>query len=208
MSAALLQDNEKYNELEDDRESCLHVLTWTALRFTNHTISGGGTSRFLRAFDEEYEDEGVKGGDLKRGFLATREIPRVVKFDRRPQLDALVEELTETFAVRYEKPPSADQLQALERAQAANIDPSIMSGLMAFNYQKRLDDLAAPSWLVDTFRRNLNAEFWPSSDKFREQPIGTGSSKKRAREQDKLVVRIPGTKSQRRSNGSGSRSGS
>ncbi|KIM72265.1 hypothetical protein PILCRDRAFT_82020, partial [Piloderma croceum F 1598] len=37
MSAALLQDNEKCNELEDDRESCLHVLTWTALRFTKHT---------------------------------------------------------------------------------------------------------------------------------------------------------------------------
>ena len=209
MSAALLRNNDKCNELEDDRESCLHVLTWTALRFTNHTISGGSTSRFLRAFDEEYEDEeGVRGGDLKKGFLLGRDIPRVVKFDRRPQLDALIEELTETFAVRYEKPPSADQLQALERAQAANIDPSITSGLMAFNYQKRLDDLAAPSWLVDTFRRNLNADFWPSSDKCREQPIGTGSSKKRAREQDKLVVRIPGRKSQRRSNGSGSRSGS
>ena len=209
MSAALLRNNKKCNELEDDRESCLHVLTWTALRFTQHTCSEGDSSMFLRAFDEEYEDqEGVKGGDLKRGFLATREIPRVVKFDRRPQLDALIEELTETFAVRYEKPPTADQLEALERAQAASIDPSIMSGLMAFNYQKRLDDLAAPSWLVDTFRRNLNADFWPSSDKFREQPIGTGSSKKRVREQDKLVARIPGTKSQRRSNGSGSRSGS
>ena len=131
MSAALLRNNKKCNELEDDRESCLHVLTWTALRFTQYTCSEGDSSMFLRVFDEEYEDqEGVKGGDLKRGFLATREIPRVVKFDRRPQLDALVEELTETFAVRYEKPPSADQLQALERAQAANIDPSIMSGLM------------------------------------------------------------------------------
>jgi hypothetical protein len=78
MSAALLQNNEKCNEPEDDRESCLHVLTWPALRFTDHTISGGGTSRFLSAFDEEYEDdEGVKGGDLQRGFLATREIPRL-----------------------------------------------------------------------------------------------------------------------------------
>jgi hypothetical protein len=98
MSAALLQDNDKCNELEDDLELCLHVLIWTALRFTNHTISGGGTSRFLRAFDEEYEDEeGVKGGDLKRGFLATREIPRLVKFDHRPQLDALIRELTEAL---------------------------------------------------------------------------------------------------------------
>jgi len=116
MSAALLRNNKKYNELEDDRESCLHVLTWTALRFTKHTCSEGDSSMFLRAFDEEYEDEeGVKGGDLKRGFLATREIPRVVKFDRRPELDALIEELTETFAVRYEKPPSAEQINQLQR---------------------------------------------------------------------------------------------
>jgi hypothetical protein len=208
MSAALLRNNNKCNELEDDRESCLHVLTWTALRFTNHTISGGGTSRFLRAFDEYEDEEGVKGGDLKRGFLATREIPRLVKFDHRPHLDKLIRELTEAFAVRYEEPPSNDHVQGLERARANNVDPSIMRLLPAFDYQKRLDDLAAPSWLVDTFRRNLNADFWPSSDKARGQLIGTGSSKKRAREQGKLEVRILGTKSQRRSDGSGSRSGS
>ena len=83
-----------------------------------------------------------------------------------------------------------------------------MTNLPAFSYRKRLDDLAAPSWLVDTFRHNLNPDLWPSSDKFRRQPIGTGSSKKRAREQGKLEVRMPGTKSQRRSDGSGSRSGS
>ena len=85
MSAALLRNNDKCNELEDDRESCLHVLTWTALRFTNHTISGSGTSRFLRAFDEQYEDEeDVRGGDLKKGFLLGHDIPRVVKFDGCP----------------------------------------------------------------------------------------------------------------------------
>jgi hypothetical protein len=209
MSAALLQDNEKCNELEDDRESCLHVLTWTALRFTNHTISGGGTSRFLRAFDEEYEDdEGVKGGDLKRGFLATREIPRAVKFDRLPQLDKLIRELTETFAVRYEEPPSDEQLGVLNQMLSSNVPPSFLHENTAFKYQKHLNDLVAPSWLVDTFKRHLNADFWPPSDKARGQPIGTGSSKKRAREQGKLEVRIPGTKSQRRSDGSGSRSGS
>jgi hypothetical protein len=203
MSAALLQDNKKCNELEDDRESCLHVLTWTALRLTNHTISNGHSSDFLRAFDEEYENEdGVKGGELKMGFLVSRKIPRMVKFDRLPHLDALIEELTEACAVRYEKPPSAVQLQALERAQAANIDPSIMSGLTAFNYQKRLDDLVAPSWLVDTFRRYLDEDPWPPSDEARGQLIGTGSNKKRAREQGKLEQRIPRMKSQRLSDGS------
>ena len=207
MSAALLQDNHKSNEIEDDRESCLHVLTWTALRFTKHTISGGGSNRFLRAFDEEYEDEdSVKGGDLKKGFLLGRDIPRMVKFDRRPHLDELIDELTETFAVRYEKPPSAKDLQALEDARVANIPESVMTNLPAFSYRKRLDDLAAPSWLVDTFRCHLAADPWPLSDEARGQPIGTGSSKKRARYQDKLELRIPGMKSQRLSEGSGSRS--
>jgi hypothetical protein len=93
MSAALLRNNNKYNALEDDWESCLHVLTWTVLRFTKHTISRGGSKRFLRAFDEVYEDEdGVKGGELKKAFLLPvgRDIPRTVKFDGLPQLDALI----------------------------------------------------------------------------------------------------------------------
>jgi len=139
-----------------------------------------------------------KGGDLKRGFLATREIPRVVKFDRRPQLDALVRELTEAFAVRYEEPPSGMDLQALEDARVVKVPESVMTNLPAFSYRKRLDELAASSWLVDTFRRYLDANPWPPSDKARGQPIGTGSSNKRAREQTKL-------ESQRLRDGSGSR---
>jgi hypothetical protein len=106
MSVALLQDNEKHNELEDDRESCLHVLTWTALRFTKHAISNNGTvMKFLRAFDEAYDDgNGVQGGGLKMKSLLSRDISEEVKFKDRPQLDRLVEKLTETFAVRYERP--------------------------------------------------------------------------------------------------------
>jgi hypothetical protein len=100
MSAALLRNNKKCHKLEDDQESCLHVLTWTALRFTKHTCLEGHLSMFLRAFDKEYKDEdSVKGGDLKRGFLVTCEIPCVVKFDGQPHLDKLIRELTEAFAV-------------------------------------------------------------------------------------------------------------
>jgi hypothetical protein len=205
MSGALLRNNKKCNKIEDNRESCLHVLTWMALRFTNHTISGGCTSRFLRAFDKEYKDEGVKGGDLKKGFLLGRDIPHVVKFDRRPRLNKLIEELTEAFAVHYEKPPSTKDLQALEDARVSNVPESVISNLPALSYQKHLNDLATPSWLVDTFRRHLDADPWPLSDKAQRQFIGIGSSKKQAREQAKLELGIPHAKSQRFSNGSGSR---
>jgi len=76
MSAALLRNNKKFNVVEDDRESCLHVLARTALRFTKHTCSEGDSSTFLRAFDEYETPDGVKGGDLKKGFLLGRDIPR------------------------------------------------------------------------------------------------------------------------------------
>jgi hypothetical protein len=173
------------------------------LRITNHTISNGRSSDFLRAFDEEYENEdGVKGGELKMGFLVSCKIPRVVKFDRRPHLDKLIRELTEAFAARYEEPPSARDLQALEDALEAHVPESVMTNLPAFGYRKRLDDLAAPSWLVDTFRRHLDADTWPPSDGAQGQLVGTGSNKKRTREQGKLEQRIPRMKSQRLSDGS------
>ncbi|KAF8224871.1 hypothetical protein L208DRAFT_1409362, partial [Tricholoma matsutake] len=88
----------------------------------------------------------------------------------------------------------------------ANVPASFISALAAFSYRKCLDDLVWRSWLVDTFRRHLNTDPWPTSDKAEGQPIGTRSSKKRERERGKLGLRIPLTKSQRLSDGSGSRS--
>ena len=70
----------------DNRESCLHFLTWTAFHPTNHTIYNGRSSGFCSAFDEYENKDGVKGGKFKMGFLVSRKIPRMVKFDRRPQL--------------------------------------------------------------------------------------------------------------------------
>jgi hypothetical protein len=58
-------------------------------------------------------------------------------------------ELTQAFSLRYEEPPSNDNVQGLERARANNVDPSIMRLLPAFGYQKRLNGLAAPNWLVE-----------------------------------------------------------
>lgn len=108
MSAALLQDNKKPNELEDDRESCLHVLTWTALCCTKVTLSGTDWNTIVMPFDEAYEGGGVmKGGQLKERSLVNNQIPDFVKFDDRPHLDELIAELTGAFAIRYQKVPRA-----------------------------------------------------------------------------------------------------
>ena len=107
MSAAVLQDNTKANELADDRELCLHVLTWTALCFTKHTIKikKGSLKYLLQPFNEAYEDgDAFAGGSFKRAFLLQREIENSVKFDDRPRLDALIADLTDVFAARYAQP--------------------------------------------------------------------------------------------------------
>ena len=87
-------------------------------------------------------------------------------------------------------------------APRVNPYPCASLGLMAFNYQKCLDNLVAQNWLVDTFRCYLDTDPWPPSDEAQGQLIGTGSNKKQAREQGKLEQRIPRMKSQRLSDGS------
>ena len=65
----------------------------------------------------------------------------MVKFDRRPQLNALIEELTETFAVHYEKPPTAQQLVVLDQMQSRNVLSSFLDENFAFKYKNHLDNL-------------------------------------------------------------------
>src|SRR6202042_1240034 len=98
------------------------------------------------------------------------------------------------FAAHYEEPPSDEDFETLKDMQSNNAPPSYLYSNATFTYQKHLYDLTAPSWLVNTFRRHLNMDCWPPSDDAQGQPIATRSSRKRAREQGKLEVRILGTK--------------
>ena len=99
-------------------------------------------------------------------------------------------------------------LITLEDVLEAHVPESVMTNLPAFSYRKRLDHLAAPSWFVDIFQRYLDTDPRPPLDKAGGRPISTRSRRKRARDQDKLEPRILGMKSQRLSDGSGSRRGS
>ena len=50
----------------------------------------------------------------------TCEIPHIIKFNHQPQLDALIRDLTEAFAVRYEEPPLDDDFEILKDMQTNN----------------------------------------------------------------------------------------
>jgi hypothetical protein len=168
ISAALLLNVEKLHELQDDRESSLHLLTWIALRYTAHNLKPRDLSGLLEMFDETFfSDQGVNGGRIKRGHLGTQYIPTVVKFNNRPQLDKLIEELTDVFAVRYEVEPKQEvqeRFRILEETNKPN-DPAIADHVVP-RYRKRQNDLVDSNWLVGTFRRHLaDRGAWPEDDK-------------------------------------------
>jgi hypothetical protein len=168
MSVELLQDNTKVNELADDRESCIYVLTWTALRFTKHTIKKGSLKSLLSPFDEKYEDgDVVAGGRLKRDSLIQKEIEKSVEFDGRPQLDKLLFEITKMFAVRYEPLPSASDMET-----------SVFESLMKHG-NTRMETLNERDWLVKTLRRHLDAGSWPTSDVAEQQSIDDGRKRRK-----------------------------
>ena len=154
MSAALRRDKEKCHELEDDRESCLRVLIWMAFCPTS-----GSHLQFLR----EREDQAFR-------YLLSSTIPFMAKLDHQPQLVALLKELTETIAVRYEDPPTALQLEVVKRMESSDVDRPFIPGTIPFIYDQRMASLKSPDWLVDTFRRYLDADPWPRSDKAQAQP--------------------------------------
>jgi hypothetical protein len=89
----------------------------------------------------------------------------------------------------------ATDLQDLQDVWLAKVPESVMSNLPDFSYQRCLNNLAASSWLVDTFHRNLDVDTWQSSDKAQGKPLGTGSSKKWVKGQGRLELRILPTKS-------------
>jgi hypothetical protein len=153
MSAELLEDVTKANELADDRESCLYVLTWTALCYTKHTIKDRTLNDLLRGFYYAYKaGDLVTGGCLKRVSLLFREIPERVRFDGRPHLDNLISDLTRALAVRYEPllSPSYMELTRFE--------------IFMDHRNTRMDSLKRRGWLVEIFKRHLDAGPWPTLD--------------------------------------------
>lgn len=152
MSVRLLEDSTKVNELADDRESCFYVLTWTALRFTKYTIKKGSLKTLLNPFNELVEDGGiVSGGNLKRDSLRDKKIENSVEFDDRPYLDKLIAELSNIFVARYDNLPQQFMGTTLHDSLEHHI-------------KERIEELNKRGWLVNTFRKYLDPDFWPTSD--------------------------------------------
>jgi len=222
MSAALLQNPELRQDLQDDRESAFHVLSWIALRYTKHNKLHE-LSSLLDVYDECHDTAaGARGG---RGKLAFMDHDcKTLEFDRRPALTELIRSLARTIAARYDDSPipKADIEEVHLLLLNLNMDPPVdedetaISSLLSqerikFGKQFKAYPFAAAKvkiskrgWLVRSIRHSTDDPRWHESDKAELNPIIGGSTGKRKMQTD-FEDRIPSTKSLKLLNGGSSR---
>ena len=180
ISAALLQDKNNIHELLDDQESALHLLTWIALHYTAHNLEPDNLDEFMEMFDETFTStQGVGGGRLKERALTRKRIKHVW-FTGRPQLDALLLELTELIAPRYLEPPSeATVILHESMLKTANLSDEMSKATFPLLWQRH--HFADPGWLVSTIRRHLQDRgAWLAVDKPITHPMGKKRKKRKS----------------------------
>ncbi|KAF9520319.1 hypothetical protein BS47DRAFT_1335924 [Hydnum rufescens UP504] len=191
ISISLLLNTSRRHELADDRESALWVLLWVLLRYSRHNLSASELSDLLLIFDESrWLDETVRGGKGKRDFLVSDIPSNTVQFVDRPVLNPLIRHLSETFAVRYQLEPSAEDIEAYNEVLPlieTHRSPGnrLLETLVVHRRKKAMSALSKSRWLVDALREATSKDGWPSEDRAVAQTIGgggQGSGQKRKRD--------------------------
>lgn len=182
MSVALLKNPSAEHCIEDDRESALYVLLWTALRHSKHSTPSGTTashssshpiSLLQLGFDEAYTTSSgeMRGGHIKAYILLGNRLSNVVQFHQRPQLDALLTALQEVFQFRYQPRPKDKDCQLFEKLKEEGFDENFLKLTIPYMYFNGLEKLKQRGWLVNTLRDFLSNDDWPQADKAELQSI-------------------------------------
>jgi hypothetical protein len=186
MSAMLLMDSKPpIHTLADDLESFLHVLSWVMLRYTPHDLDSETLTDFLiDMFDHSYEGENrsARGGRSKMAYLMSGLVPK--SGFRHPLLPALLKELTETCAVRYEERPP-------DETDNVDEEENQLNALLRKKYEQRLAALGSSDWMLETFRKALDGGGWPENDESRPNRLAAREIRGRKRKPADEVSRVP-----------------
>jgi hypothetical protein len=107
----------------------------------------------------------------KQDFLSGGGVSRYLR--GHPILSNLLQDLTATFAVRYDKPPSDQDIAKFHRLRAAN--PALadeLDDLPYGIYQRKMAALGSPDWMISQFEEALaDVGAWPRHDKSKMNPL-------------------------------------
>ena len=177
MSANLVKDASAVHTFQDDLESSFWLLLWTAIMFTQSSLSIEHRSKFIwEAFE--------LGGEMKRSVLLSQTIlkfpgscndfsndPHLQPplFPDRCSLYMLLKDLADLFCTRYWQPDLGDwrSLATVEKLMATQGDvmEDVIQTLPAYRYQRNQAKLQDHCYTIECFARHLKGNDWPQNDK-------------------------------------------
>jgi len=176
-SANLVEDASAVHTFQDDLESSFWLLLWTALMYTQSSLSIKRRRKFIR---ETFE----LGGERKRSVLISQTIlespgsrndfsndPHLQPplFPNRRSLYMLLKDLVDLFRTRYWRPNPADwqNLAVVEELRATHNDivEVVLPTLPAYRYQQCQEKLKDHFYTIECFARHLKGDDWPLNDK-------------------------------------------
>ncbi|EIW78343.1 hypothetical protein CONPUDRAFT_156340 [Coniophora puteana RWD-64-598 SS2] len=165
---------ETKQELQDDLESFLHVLTWVVVRYSRSNLSGNERAAYLKmVFDKAKPVEGgIRGGEKKRELLKNgdewtpSEWLTNSPLEHSP-LNGLLNELAKTLGVRYRPAHSDARLQRIDSLLEEATGETQVVLLESAPYQYRLHQqrISNHDWMIKTMQAAVDGVGWPDNDK-------------------------------------------
>ncbi|GJJ15492.1 hypothetical protein Clacol_009770 [Clathrus columnatus] len=149
--------------LTDDVESFIHVLTWVSFRYAGHNMKEGALNHFLTSvFDDAYYEDGLaKGGRMKMNYLMSHSELTETPFDN-SILKGLLVNITDKIATRYQGTPS------LHKEAKGNL--TFLNHLVNA-HKETLEELKSSEWIIDEFALALKSPDWPANDGAKKRDI-------------------------------------
>ena len=98
-------------------------------------------------------------------------------------ITSLLEDLTETIAARYQRPPgfASNRTRSLPGQSSAN--KALLANIEV--HKAKLAALETSDWMLETFRKvTVNRHEWPPADKSEENPLSYSDIRERKRKSD------------------------
>jgi len=164
MSARLIQNRSAIHTFRDDLESSFWVLLWTALMYSETSLSIEECSNFIR-------DTFESAGEQKRGVLVFQTIFRCntpkssALFPNTPSLFQLLKDLADLFGhVYYEPSPEEWGLIPSSLDDLSQREKKLLQALAVYSHKQSLDRLGDHTYTIECFANHLKSGTWPEQD--------------------------------------------
>ncbi|KAI6116466.1 hypothetical protein F5141DRAFT_1213058 [Pisolithus sp. B1] len=172
ISAALLMKPGHLHVLQDDIESFVHVLGWTALSYLPSPMGLNERTHLVSSlYDDSFMNETgqEQGGGTKAVYFKSGDYPPEVFTLTEPSpILGLIRNLASPFQARYGEPPSEKDKKAFEALDnlvlKGHLDEEVLHTHPVYRHKLGMGRLSSSEWFLSIIQDALKCPDWPVED--------------------------------------------